>query len=167
MVVSKSLQDHFHQVRNRETESTTFMSSSFTRHLRSMSILIPKRNKLTFYSSTVTDPTAIGLPPLVNETLLCAGGGFCTREQFFKGFTSRHPIYAPATGAIYSNVAFQILTYALENITGVDFPTMVEESLYKPLNLTSSSWRYPPTSNDEAVISDPFVWSLDLGDETA
>lgn len=123
--------------------------------------------ELTGPLSQVPDPTIYGLPPL-NKTELptCAGGGFCTRKTFFEGFTKRHPVYAPATAAIYSNVAYQILSYAIENITGVDFPTLVQEKLYKPLNLTRSSWRVVPKDNSTAIISNPTVWALDLGDES-
>jgi hypothetical protein len=68
--------------------------------------------------------------PTLNETKLpiCVGGGFCTREQFLKGLTQRHSVYAPSTAAIDSNPAYQILSYALENITAVDFPAMVRKA---------------------------------------
>lgn len=88
----------------------------------------------------LANPAALGLPPLnSSEAALCAGGSFCTREQFFKGFTQRHPVYTPATGAVYSNVAFQLLAHAMENISGKAFPELVEESLFRPLELTRSS----------------------------
>jgi len=123
--------------------------------------------ELTGPLSTIPDPTIYGLPPLNKTELpICAGGGFCTRKTFFEGFTKRHPVYAPATGAIYSNVAYQILAYAIENVTGVDFPTLVQKNLYKPLNLSKSSWGIPPKDNKTSVISNPAVWALDLGDET-
>ena len=113
----------------------------------------------------LANPAALGLPRLnASEAALCAGGSFCTREQFFKGFIQRHPVYAPATGAIYSNVAFQLLAYAVENITGKAFPELVEESLFKPLKLTGSSWSVPK-DNLTGVIIDATVWNLDFGDE--
>jgi len=114
----------------------------------------------------LASPSTLGLPTLnTSEAALCAGGSFCTREQFFKGFTQRHPVHAPATGAIYSNVAFQLLAYAVENITGKAFPELVEESLFKPLNLTGSSWTVPK-DNSTGVVIDATVWNLDFGDET-
>jgi hypothetical protein len=49
----------------------------------------------------VSDPSALGLPPLNSSELpVCAGGPFCTRAQFFEGFTKRHPVYAPSTAPI-------------------------------------------------------------------
>jgi hypothetical protein len=115
----------------------------------------------------VTDPSSLGVPPLnSSEIPICAGGSFCTRAQFFEGFTSRHPVYAPGTAAIYSNAGYQILSYVLENITAVDFPTLVQESLFKPLSLTGSTWQHPPASNESVIITDELVWRLDFGDET-
>ncbi|KAE8441352.1 hypothetical protein EG329_005501 [Mollisiaceae sp. DMI_Dod_QoI] len=115
----------------------------------------------------LSNPTALGLPPLnASELVPCAGGSYCNRTEFFAGFTQRHPVYAPSTSPIYSNVAFQILTYALENITGLDMPTMVSNSLLKPLNLTHSSWTVPK-SNSSSILPQGNSWALDLGDETA
>lgn len=114
----------------------------------------------------VADPSALGLPPLnATELPVCAGGPFCTRAQFFEGFTKRHPVYAPSTAPIYSNVAYQILAYALENITGVAFATSVNDGLFTPLNLTGSSWTVP-ASNFSGIIPDGSAWSLDTGGET-
>lgn len=114
----------------------------------------------------VADPYALGLPPLnASEQPACGGGGYCTRAQFFAGFTHRHPVYAPGTAPIYSNAAYQILAYALENITGKDFPTLVQEGLFDPLGLTQSSWTLP-ASNTSGIIPDGSSWALDAGDET-
>ncbi|PVH78851.1 beta-lactamase/transpeptidase-like protein [Cadophora sp. DSE1049] len=113
----------------------------------------------------LANPAALGLPSLnSSEVALCAGGSFCTREQFFKGFTQRHPVYAPATGAVYSNAAFQLLAYAVENITAKAFSELVEDSLFKPLDLTGSSWTVPK-DNSTGVVIDATVWNLDFGDE--
>jgi hypothetical protein len=115
----------------------------------------------------VTSPTD-GLPPLNSSAaIICAGGAACDRAQFFVGFTQRHPIYAPGTAAIYSNAAFIILSYALENITGQSFPNLVQDSLFTPLNLSAgTSWENPPADNSTAVIPDGSAFSLALGDET-
>jgi CubicO group peptidase (beta-lactamase class C family) len=58
-------------------------------------------------------------------------------------------------------MAFQILAYAVENITGQDFATLVEDELLKPLGLTRTF--LSPVSNDtDAVVVDG--WTGDLGD---
>ena len=53
----------------------------------------------------------------------------------------------------------------MENITGKAFPELVEESLFKPLGLTGSSWTVPK-DNSSGVVLDATVWNLDFGDET-
>ncbi|KAE9381499.1 putative beta-lactamase [Stipitochalara longipes BDJ] len=114
----------------------------------------------------VDNPLALGLPPLnASEKAVCAGGPFCTRAQFFEGFPKRHPVYASSTAPIYSNVAFQILGYALENITGAAFITSVNDTLFSPLKLTGSSWAIP-TSNSSGIIPDGSSWGFDTADET-
>lgn len=114
----------------------------------------------------INDPLSLGLPPLnASEEAVCAGASSCTRAQFFDGFIKRHPIYASSTAPIYSNVAFQMLGYALENITGVALATSVNDSLITPLNLTASSWTVP-TSNSSGIIPNGSSWGFDAGDET-
>ncbi|KAF4637989.1 hypothetical protein G7Y89_g82 [Cudoniella acicularis] len=117
------------------------------------------------------DPNTSGLPPLnASEQPVCMGGADCTRAKFFKGFTQIHPVYAPShSGAIYSNFAYLILAYALENITNTPFPTLVQNSIYDPLNLTHSSWSNPPqNSNTSAIIPANYLsFSINVGDETA
>jgi len=112
-----------------------------------------------------SDPLSHGLPPLnASEIPPCAGLTFCTRAQFFAGFTQRHPVYAPSTNPTYSNVAFQLLGYVLENITGVDFATMVSDSIFDPLGLTGSSWT-TPDSNSSGILPPGNNWGQSLGDD--
>ena len=114
----------------------------------------------------VNNPSALGLPPLnASEEAVCTGAPRCTRAQFFEGFTKRHPVYASSTAPIYSNAAFQILGYALENITGVKLTTSVNNGLVALLKLTASSWTVP-TSNFSGIIPDGSSWGFDAGDET-
>lgn len=63
----------------------------------------------------------------------------------------------------YSNMAFQILAYAVENITGTPFPDLVTGQLLKPLNLTRTFLSHP-VDDTNAVVYDG--WDLDFGDES-
>lgn len=77
--------------------------------------------------------------------------------DFFDGFTKRHPVYAPFTTPVYSNAAFQILGYVIENVTGEPYEVAVEHDIFKPLNLSrtslerskDSSWGVIPIGNSE------------------
>lgn len=62
---------------------------------------------------------------------------------------------------IYSNMAFQVLAYAIENITKTSFPKLVYDELLKPLNL-SRTFSSPPLNDTNAVVEDG--WREDLGD---
>ncbi len=63
---------------------------------------------------------------------------------------------------IYSNMAFQVLAYAIENITRTSFSKLVHNELLKPLKLTRT-FSSPPLNDRNAVVEDG--WSENLGDE--
>ena len=87
--------------------------------------------------------------------------------EFFSGFSQRAPVFAPFTTPIYSNTAFRILSYAMENITGKAFASSLDDKIIKPLNLSRTSLHKP--GNDAFGVI-PFNattsgWLYDLGDE--
>lgn len=86
--------------------------------------------------------------------------------EFFADFPTQNPIVASYETPVYSNTAFQILGYALENITGQPMHELFNQHLVGPLNLTSTSYG-PPSTPDASVI--PYNttiswWSADLLD---
>ncbi|KAI1339866.1 beta-lactamase/transpeptidase-like protein [Xylariaceae sp. FL0016] len=92
----------------------------------------------------------------------------CNRTDFFEGFPTQHPVTTPFNTPIYSNAAFQILGYALENITGQSIPELMQSLLIDSLGLTSTSYTVPAASNASII---PFNgtwswWSADAGDES-
>lgn len=82
----------------------------------------------------------------------------------FENILTRHPVVAPFHAPTYSNLAFQLLAYALENITSTPFDKLVNDTLSKlPLN---STYLNLPPSPDNAVIpiNDTTSWySAELG----
>lgn len=74
---------------------------------------------------------------------------------------------APYSTPIYSNAAFQILGYALENITSQSFPNLFDKLLGR-LGTTSSSYREPKTTKNSVIpVSGLASWySVNLLDET-
>lgn len=62
----------------------------------------------------------------------------------------------------YSNMAFQLLSYAVEGITGKKFSTLVDKNLIQALNLTRT-FLAPPTNDTNAVVLD--AWEWDFGEE--
>jgi hypothetical protein len=54
---------------------------------------------------------------------------------FFSDIPLEHPVVTLFYSSIYSNVAFQILAYALENITSTLLSTLFTDRLARPLKL--------------------------------
>ncbi|OGM45034.1 putative beta-lactamase [Aspergillus bombycis] len=119
---------------------------------------------------------ALGLPkvpakdiPTCNQGDGVNGGNPCDRDEFLRGIVSEHPTFAPGTTPAYSNAAYQLLRYVMENITGIDFPSMFENSIVKPLNLNSTSLLVHKNANFGIIpINETTsLWDFDLGDGDA
>jgi CubicO group peptidase (beta-lactamase class C family) len=57
-----------------------------------------------------------------------------------------YPSYAAWQTATYSNVAYQLLAYALENITGKKYTDILNDRVIKPLGLKRTFYEKPPDS---------------------
>lgn len=76
-----------------------------------------------------------------------------------------YPSFAPWKTPAYSNIGFQLLAYALENITGRNFTTSLNDKVLGPLNLKNTYYRNPPQS--VGIIPRNFretSWQAYLGD---
>ena len=96
---------------------------------------------------TYPDPTAVGLPPLsdIDAYELClayanATASFCPEDLFLKSVTERAPVYLPWTTPAYTDLGYNLLALAVENITGKSFSAMIKEDMFQPLGLTSTYW---------------------------
>ncbi|RSM13195.1 hypothetical protein CEP52_002047 [Fusarium oligoseptatum] len=129
---------------------------------------------LTFAYNASTEKQ-LGLPTLPqNEIPSCGsdpGLPACSRQEFFQGLTTLHPVTAPFNMPIYSNPAFQILAYALEAMTNKTFSQVFESSIVRPLHLNATYLSTPPTTDNlNAIIPGDDVesgWRIDVGDETS
>jgi len=80
----------------------------------------------------------------------------------------QHPVVPSWHTPIYSNAAFQILSYALENITGKAFNETFQELIIAPLKL-NNTYLVAPANVDLAVIPYNRSWSWfdwDMGEES-
>ena len=76
------------------------------------------------------------------------------------------PLHAPYQTTTYNNVAFVLLSYVAEAITGKPFMKMIEDTVIVPLNLTRTFTH--PTKDEFGVIPgtiEDTMWSADLGNE--
>jgi CubicO group peptidase (beta-lactamase class C family) len=75
------------------------------------------------------------------------------------------PSYLPWQTASYSNVGYQLLTYALESITGKNFLDILNDRVIKPLGLNHTYYENAPVSLGiipTNAIDD--YWWVNLGD---
>ncbi|PVH91188.1 beta-lactamase/transpeptidase-like protein [Periconia macrospinosa] len=108
-----------------------------------------------------------GFPPLSSLevpkcTLGLENGPSCDRAAFFAALDTRPPVVLPNTKPIYSNVAFILIGYALETLTGKSYKELLS-GLTSSLSLAGTS--VAPPNNTRIVI--PFNvsssnWALDL-----
>lgn len=85
----------------------------------------------------------------------------CTREESLRDILKVWPFSQPFNTPNYSNMAFQILAYAVENITATSFPTLVRQQLIEPLNLRRTFVTHPGNISDFALAGG---WDSDFGD---
>ncbi|KAK7951086.1 beta-lactamase/transpeptidase-like protein [Apiospora aurea] len=84
-----------------------------------------------------------GVPP-TSLSPPCGVNPLCNRTQFFEGIANSYPSFAPWKTPAYSNIAFQLLAYALEKMTGRPFLTSLNERVLNPLDLRHTYYRDPP-----------------------
>ncbi|KAL1894019.1 hypothetical protein Sste5346_006161 [Sporothrix stenoceras] len=85
----------------------------------------------------------------------------CNRTAFFEDFPQQRPIFESYVSPAYSNAAFQILAYALENMTGSTMPELFDKHLVQQLNLTGTFYTVPPdnvTANGMIPYNTTYSW---------
>ena len=87
--------------------------------------------------------------------------GPCPREKAMQYVLQTWPVSQSFQTPNYSNMAFQILAYAVEKITGTPFPDLVTQQLIEPLNLTRTFVTNPDDESNAVIESG---WDLYFGD---
>jgi len=93
-------------------------------------------------------------PVPANETgLNCTTFSYlpCTRSTYINSITSTHPVFSPGSTPVYSDMAYSLLAFALENITNTSFPDIFQKNLIGALNLTSTSY-YAPNNLSNSIV---------------
>ena len=71
----------------------------------------------------------------------------CDRAQFFRSLTSNNLTGLPGDRPAYSNLAYTILGYVLEELTGKPFAEVIRDSVTEPLGLRRTKFDLSDTSN--------------------
>src|SRR5262249_3046772 len=89
----------------------------------------------SLYSATHTTglPREIERPPGPDDNPFAT----ITKEAFIKNLQSDPLLFAPGTGALYSNFAFDLLAAALANSAGTFYATLLQDRVLKPASLTA------------------------------
>lgn len=76
-----------------------------------------------------------------------------------------YPSYPPWQTATYSDVAYQLLAYALENISGKRFVDILNDRIIEPLSLNRTYYEDAPVAVGiiPGTVEDMY-WSVSLDD---
>lgn len=88
----------------------------------------------------ISDP--IAFPPCANTT-----NTNCPGNEYAKGAQSRPPTFLPWTSPQYTDFGFMLLGLAIGNITNKNMLDIYHDSIFTPLNMTSSTSRPPPDNS--------------------
>ncbi|GFF55231.1 hypothetical protein IFM46972_10215 [Aspergillus udagawae] len=86
--------------------------------------------------------------------------------EYFRGLLRRAPVFAPQTTPVYSNTAYRMLGYILEAICGTQFNELLQSSVLRPLNLTTTTSAIPTGEGSWVIPNGESGWYQDTGDET-
>lgn len=136
----------------------------------------PSANELELLEALgKVDPLSMGLPPantsdpLQNPPCVAflSGGATpsddttCPLEPYLESGANRPPTFDPWTTPGYANNGFALLGLALANLTNMAFANLVQDAVFGPLNMTSSSINTPPVSLwNRSVIAYPEMPSV-------
>ncbi|GAW17486.1 hypothetical protein ANO14919_069430 [Xylariales sp. No.14919] len=136
------------------------------RHLANQVAGIPPNYGFSEYYYLKEYFESLGFPHLGDEAYAQCGiiglNGGCTREQFLRGMVESYPVAQPSERPVYSNIAFTLLMFAVEERTGKSYSELLETYFSGPLGLSNTV--VSPGDDNKAVI--PPVdnsWSSDYG----
>lgn len=82
--------------------------------------------------------------------------------ELIKGFRKRNPVFVPNFESSYSNVAFVLLGFVIENVTKLSYEEAIAVTILEPLGIKGASFKKPKDSKGviPATIND---WSYNMG----
>ncbi|KAL8670632.1 MAG: hypothetical protein Q9168_004843 [Polycauliona sp. 1 TL-2023] len=95
----------------------------------------------TFGLPTLSLSDPIAIPPCANTTDVN-----CPPDEYVEGAQARAPTFLPWTAPEYTDFGFMLLGLAIANITNKNISEVYNDSVFTPLNMTSTSSR-PPVDN--------------------
>ncbi|KAM5350135.1 hypothetical protein ACJ41O_006640 [Fusarium nematophilum] len=80
---------------------------------------------------------------LTRQSQACVVGESCDWKSFVDDFAAKPPLFLPDTTPVVSYAAFQLLVFAMQTDSGYageqgDWASLLDKTLFRPLNMTSS-----------------------------
>ncbi|KAI1372149.1 beta-lactamase/transpeptidase-like protein [Hypoxylon crocopeplum] len=106
-----------------------------------------------------------GFPPApLNQVPVCGEAIKCSRAQFFTGLANVPPSFLPSWTAGYSNMGYQILSYALEAITRKTYSQMLQTDVIDELGLKHTFYQKPSDALGVIPQGQQANWAFSIGE---
>ncbi|KAI1171687.1 beta-lactamase/transpeptidase-like protein [Nemania sp. FL0916] len=107
-----------------------------------------------------------GFPPApLDQVPWCGEWIPCTRDQIFEGLGIVPPSFVPSNTPAYSNLGYQLLAYALEQITGKKVGDMIKSNIIEKVGLDHTYYdQTPPPELGVIPPGNEFGWNFSLGE---
>ncbi|CEL03929.1 hypothetical protein ASPCAL05066 [Aspergillus calidoustus] len=133
-----------------------------TLRLLTSQIAAAPRNGYTFDNAlNAPDLVELGFPELQSSDIppcsLAPGLRMCTREEFFASFPEFAFTGAVGNRAAYSDLAYILLGYALEDVTGLTYEQVLKRLILGPLGLNDTT-AFRPDPARMIIPSDGAFW---------
>jgi len=114
------------------------------------------------------DPSELGLPVVSREGLPACdqyvpSGAPCQRSDLIARLKRTPPLFAPNQKSTYSNVAFELLGLAVENVTGLPYEDVLTQNILKPVGMGNTSITKPDDSTGAIPNTPDNAWDYRLG----
>ncbi|CAN9363726.1 unnamed protein product [Alternaria alternata] len=88
--------------------------------------------------------------------------GCQTEEDLFKQVNKLAPLFAPNQKSSYSNLAFELLGLVLSRVSNRTYEAYIDEAIFKPLNMSTSTLLKPADSAG-VIPAGPQFWDVQEG----
>lgn len=83
----------------------------------------------------------------------------CNKTDFFKSFGHHPPVAATFTNPAYSNVAYSLLAFVIENVSNMSYDAYMHKEVLDPLSLKhTSTGGKPPVNDSQGFIPKGDIW---------
>jgi hypothetical protein len=84
------------------------------------------------------------------------------RADLFKYVKNFRPLFAPNQASTYSNLAYEILGLVLSRVSNQTYEAYIDDTVFKPLNMSKSTLSKPPDSAGVIPVN-PQFWDVNEG----